>query len=201
MASADMVDGVIRAIAFYFKLTLGELKAAYSISGSHGNHATAKEAQYDMAENLGTKRQCPKCAAKFYDFGATGEITCPKCGKKWSDSGKKPRKAKAVKPAPVAKKPAVKKMLIDPDALPDGLPEVEESGEIELEPIEDDSVEVISLDEVEEHEEKAENDPDSDDAEDEMFTGMPGETKLVDDLEDHIETDEDEEDDESDEEE
>lgn len=29
--------------------------------------------------NLGTKRSCPKCAAKFYDF-AKAQIQCPKCG-------------------------------------------------------------------------------------------------------------------------
>jgi len=28
--------------------------------------------------NLGSKRQCPKCATKFYDFGKD-EIVCPKC--------------------------------------------------------------------------------------------------------------------------
>lgn len=28
--------------------------------------------------NLGTKRTCPKCALKFYDF-AKAEIQCPKC--------------------------------------------------------------------------------------------------------------------------
>ena len=28
--------------------------------------------------NLGTKRTCPKCATKFYDF-AKEEIVCPKC--------------------------------------------------------------------------------------------------------------------------
>ena len=28
---------------------------------------------------LGTKRTCPKCAAKFYDFSRS-PIECPKCG-------------------------------------------------------------------------------------------------------------------------
>ena len=31
------------------------------------------------AVNLGTKRTCPKCALKFYDFSKP-EIQCPKCG-------------------------------------------------------------------------------------------------------------------------
>ncbi len=29
--------------------------------------------------SLGTKRQCPKCSTKFYDFNKE-EIECPKCG-------------------------------------------------------------------------------------------------------------------------
>src|SRR5476651_2593414 len=31
--------------------------------------------------NLGTKRTCPKCTTKFYDF-AKEEIICPKCAAK-----------------------------------------------------------------------------------------------------------------------
>lgn len=31
--------------------------------------------------NLGTKRNCPKCGTKFYDF-AKEEIVCPKCEEK-----------------------------------------------------------------------------------------------------------------------
>ena len=146
-----------------------------------------------MAANLGTKRQCPKCAAKFYDLGATGTIQCPKCRHNWQDGDKKAKsKAKAAKlpPVPAIKKPA-KKLS---DALPDDLPEVEEGDEVaELEPMEDDSVEMVSIEEVEEHEEEKEVDPDGDDAEDEMFTSLSGEDKLVDDLEQYIETDEDEE--------
>jgi len=32
--------------------------------------------------NLGTKRACPKCSAKFYDFGKD-ELVCPKCGEEF----------------------------------------------------------------------------------------------------------------------
>lgn len=148
-----------------------------------------------MAPNLGTKRQCPKCAAKFYDLGASGTITCPKCKHTWKEGDKKPRaKAKPAKPTPPAKKPAPKKVL--GDALPEGvLPDVEEGDEVEeLEPMDDEGVEVISIEEVEEHDEEKEADPESDDAEDEMFTSLSGEEKLVDDLEQYIEKDEDEED-------
>jgi uncharacterized protein (TIGR02300 family) len=38
-----------------------------------------KAASKSPAANLGSKRQCPKCTTKFYDFGKE-EIVCPKCG-------------------------------------------------------------------------------------------------------------------------
>ena len=151
------------------------------------------------AANLGTKRQCPKCAAKFYDFGAADPITCPKCAKTWREQPAdkpKPAKPKKEKAAPVKKKATA-----DFDGLQDGLPEVEDGDELEdLEPIEEEEVEMTSLEEVEEHDEGEEVDPNSDDAEDEMFTEMVGEEKLVDDLEEYIETDADHEEDDGEEE-
>jgi uncharacterized protein (TIGR02300 family) len=39
----------------------------------------APKASATKPVNLGTKRVCPKCAAKFYDF-AKSQIECPKCG-------------------------------------------------------------------------------------------------------------------------
>lgn len=143
-----------------------------------------------MTANLGTKRQCPKCAAKFYDFGATDPITCPKCAKAWTESAAKPKPAKPKKElvAPVKKKKVVSEF---DDNVPSDLPDVEDGEAIEeLEPMEEDEVEMTSLEEVEEHDEE-EGDPNSDDADDEMFAEMVGEEKLVDDLEEYIETDED----------
>ena len=35
--------------------------------------------------NLGTKRTCPKCPAKFYDFNKK-ELTCPKCNTEFDAS-------------------------------------------------------------------------------------------------------------------
>lgn len=155
-----------------------------------------------MAANLGTKRQCPKCGAKFYDLGAKGNITCPKCKHTWEEGKEKKPKAKAKPAAETKKKPTVgarKAALAAPLAgeLPEDLPEIEDGEEVvELDPIEDEGAEIVPLDEVEEHEEEAESDPNSDDAEDEMFTELAEGEKLVDDLEDYIETDEDLEDDE-----
>jgi uncharacterized protein (TIGR02300 family) len=147
-----------------------------------------------MAPNLGTKRVCPKCDAKFYDFGVIDPIKCPKCGKTWTDSAKKKAVAKPLKEAkPI--KPLKKRPADEDELLVEGeLPEVEDADDIE--PIEDEGVEMTSLEEVEEHEEEEESDPNSDDADDEMFAEMVGDEKLVDDLEDHLEDEEDEDEDE-----
>jgi uncharacterized protein (TIGR02300 family) len=145
------------------------------------------------AANLGTKRQCPKCSAKFYDFGAN-PIKCPKCAHSWKEAVE--AKSKPVKPkkeTPV-KKP-VKAVIDEEDTgtMPDDLPEIEDGEEtVEIEPMEEEEVEMTSLEEVGEHEEEAAADPNSDDAEDDMFHEVAGEEKLVDDLEQYIETDDDE---------
>jgi hypothetical protein len=145
--------------------------------------------------NLGSKRVCPKCDAKFYDFGVTTPIKCPKCRHTWTDGAKKKAAApkKEAKPAP---KPIRKIAREDDDLLEiaGDLPDVEDGDAIEeLEPMEDDSVELTSLEEVEEHEEEDESDPNSDDAEDDMFTDLSGD-KIVDDFEEHEEDEEDEDD-------
>lgn len=145
--------------------------------------------------NLGSKRVCPKCDAKFYDFGATTPIKCPKCAHSWSDGAKK--KATAKKEAkPALAKPVRKPPRVDDDLLgmAGDLPDVEDGEAIEeLEPIEDDAVEMTSLEEVEEHEEEEENDPNSDDADDDMFTELAGDNKIVDDFEEHEEEDDEDE--------
>ena len=151
------------------------------------------------SQNLGTKRVCPKCDAKFYDFGAIDPIKCPKCAHSWRDGAKKKAEAKPKKELKPAVKPVRK---VANDELEDvDLPDVEDDDEsIELEEMEDDGVELTSLEEVEEHEEEDEKDLNSDDAEDEMFTGIEGD-KLVDDFEDHLEDEDEDEDEQEDEDE
>ncbi len=157
--------------------------------------------------NLGTKRQCPKCAAKFYDFDAS-PIVCPKCKHSWKMEAVKPSKAKPKK-APEALKPAKKLRPLDDEArLLDGLdlPETLEDGSggaiTELETLEDAMEDVESLDEVEERNEDDDSGAESDDADDDMFMEeMAGQVLVdtLDDLEDE-EEDEDSEDDEEDDE-
>lgn len=143
------------------------------------------------ATNLGTKRQCPKCAAKFYDFGAVNPITCPKCATSWTEQAQSPARPAKPKKDPIPKKKPLR-VGYDDSVPDDALPDVDDSEIEELEPIEDEEVEMASLEEVEEHEEE-DIDPNSDDADDEMFTEFVGEDKLVDDLDEYIETDEDHE--------
>lgn len=147
-----------------------------------------------MSSNLGTKRVCPKCDAKFYDFGAVTPITCPKCAKTWTEGAKKKAPAPKKEPKPTVK--PVRKAADDEEMLGE-LPEVEGDETLEIEPMEDEGVELTSLQEVEEREEE-EADENSDDADDEMFTEMGGE-KIVDDFEEDEEDDEDEDDEDGDE--
>jgi uncharacterized protein (TIGR02300 family) len=51
---------------------------------------------------LGTKRLCPNCGARYYDLGRT-PIICPRCGTQFEAVSSKARPqavAKAAKPAP-----------------------------------------------------------------------------------------------------
>lgn len=191
----------MKPVAFSVWLILTEWVAAYFNYRATSTVCIEPGAYLMTAPNLGTKRQCPKCAAKFYDFGATDPITCPKCAKTWKEEA--PKAAKVIKPkkekAALVKKVPVKSF--DDDDVPNDLPEVEDDELDDMEPMEEEEVEMTSLEEVEEHEEGDEVDPNSDDADDEMFTEMVGEEKLVDDLEDFIETDADHEEDENGEEE
>ncbi len=60
--------------------------------------------------NLGTKRSCPKCALKFYDF-ARPSIQCPKCGTEVDPNAE----LKAFKQPADSKKSKVKSSLRDDD--------------------------------------------------------------------------------------
>jgi len=144
--------------------------------------------------NLGTKRQCPKCAAKFYDFGVVDPITCPKCKKTWREEVA-PKVKKVKKDVPVKAVKPKKKLDDELDGLdmPDDMPVTDDVVD-DIEPMDDEDVEMTSLQEVEEHEEAEENDSNSDDAEDDMFTDLSGDNKIVDDFEDHLEEEEDDED-------
>ena len=81
-----------------------------------------------VSAELGTKRTCPNCAARFYDL-LKDPITCPKCGTSFVAAAILPSKGDLPAVAPMAQKPRV----------------VEES-----EDAENADVELISLEDVEE---------------------------------------------------
>jgi len=76
---------------------------------------------------LGTKRTCPSCAARFYDLGKE-PIECPKCGTTFIAEAILPSKADQVaqmSPPPPREKPAVvEEETADADTI--SLEEVEE---------------------------------------------------------------------------
>lgn len=134
------------------------------------------------AEDLGTKRVCPACSAKFYDFGAVAPFTCPKCAHAFTPEIPKPV---VIEPAP---KPKPKPKPVVKDDQEDEMSE--ELGGIEaLEGFDDEyDDDVVSLEEVEEHQEDSEIDRNSDDADDEMFIDDSNDhEKLVDSLSDYKE--------------
>lgn len=56
--------------------------------------------------DLGTKRVCPSCAAKFYDLGRQ-PVRCPKCGHEYDPEAEDPRVAEKAAPEPAEEeKPA-----------------------------------------------------------------------------------------------
>ena len=70
----------------------------------------AAKAPSSSPAGLGQKRQCPKCATKFYDFGKE-EIICPKCKTEIDPEAL----VQAPKPAPEPKRAA---KVVDTDDEP-----------------------------------------------------------------------------------
>lgn len=89
---------------------------------------------------LGTKRECPECAVKYYDLGRS-PCVCPKCGTSFEPDVAPPsRAAKAEKPKVAAKSeaapPAEKVEVVSLDQLgaeeQDGEEDIEDSDEAAL---------------------------------------------------------------------
>jgi uncharacterized protein (TIGR02300 family) len=59
-----------------------------------------------VSAELGTKRTCPNCAARFYDL-LKDPITCPKCGTAFVAAAILPSKTDYPSVAPLAQKPRV----------------------------------------------------------------------------------------------
>lgn len=105
--------------------------------------ANKKEAPAPTAApvNLGTKRHCPKCSTRFYDF-AKAEVICPKCETKLDPEALNPLAKLAVSP----KKAAPARTEDDDDVVPtakvvgdsdDVIESVDDLGDDEEEIVED----------------------------------------------------------------
>lgn len=159
-----------------------------------------------MTHNLGLKRNCVACAAKFYDLGKN-PAKCPKCGtvNDVNIVSRRRGRAKAVVAADLddpllkekakmetrqakAKKPVKEIEGVDLDAFEDIEPL---AGEDDIEEIEEDDMETLeSLEEIEEG--------DEDDLEEGLEEAEMGDEVLIDDINEEEEEEEDEDEDEDD---
>ncbi len=94
----------------------------------------------------GTKRQCPKCATRFYDLGSDDPVTCIACGNSWAPEPILKSKqtlpfeaAKAEGVVPAAE-PALETDDLDIDADSD---EPAEDADVDIGGDEDDIAEVV----------------------------------------------------------
>lgn len=137
--------------------------------------------------NLGNKRQCPSCGARFYDLGKN-PAACPKCGK-MHDSTIPVRPKRSRSKPPAAPTPAKK-----PVAKPQPVKEIEDVNLAEFEDIEtighDEEIEEIediedidSLGPIEEVGEAGQEEKLEDEAVIEAAPVVPGEV-LIDSAED-----------------
>lgn len=110
--------------------------------------AMAKATQKSTAPvNLGTKRACPKCATKFYDFNKP-ELNCPKCEAaiKVAELATMP---KLPEPKKAPKKELPEEALMESDDLVVGEASSDFESLEDLEDDDDDVVEDIAADEDE----------------------------------------------------
>ncbi|MCI5049659.1 MAG: TIGR02300 family protein [Rickettsiales bacterium] len=131
-----------------------------------------------MNQDLGSKRQCPECQAKFYDLNVA-DVSCPKC------SFALPKAEVVAKKNSAAPKKAPVKAKVEYDDDEDMETLEGMGGVAELEELDDYEDDVEHLREVEDHQEDPDVDINSDDAEDGMFIDELSENgmHLVDDLE------------------
>jgi uncharacterized protein (TIGR02300 family) len=113
------------------------------IDGGRPSYRSAEVAKPEW----GTKRICPSCSTRYYDFGkALGEIACPRCGTNFDpEAFLKTRRARVV--APEKELEPVAADEVDADI---------EVGEEEVETIDEEGEEALPAEEGEEEEEEEE---------------------------------------------
>jgi uncharacterized protein (TIGR02300 family) len=92
----------------------------------------------NAAVSLGTKRTCPQCGTKFYDFNKD-VLVCPKCEAKVDPDSTKVYKAPAEAKKPKAKEGPEAALLESEDIVVEGGDEAFES----VEDLDDDEEEIV----------------------------------------------------------
>ncbi len=112
-------------------------------SATNGSALTNSARQLTVARpDLGMKRQCMNCGAKFYDL-SRNPIVCPKCDTVFQAAAAAP--ARVAAPVAAARRPAVEEEPEVEAAGPElvSLEEVE-AGEAEKDPVIEDDIEVAA---------------------------------------------------------
>lgn len=136
-------------------------------------------------KTLGKKHQCPKCGVRFYDLGVE-PVVCPKCGHRLKVKSARVQVASS-------KIPKAKTFLAHEHE--EFLPELGDAVDVQsLDELEEEVEDVGHLEEVEEHHEESDINPNGDDAEDEMYLDGGLNDALLDDVETYLDEQEEDED-------
>jgi uncharacterized protein (TIGR02300 family) len=129
-----------------------------------------------VSDELGTKRTCPSCAARFYDLNKD-PITCPKCEQAFVAEQLLPSKADLPTRAKPAEKPAAEEVKKDEGELEKD-PVVVSLEDLEDDDTDDDSddeaaaIKDVDLGDTDDDDESDDSDVFLDDEEDESGTGV-----------------------------
>jgi uncharacterized protein (TIGR02300 family) len=88
-----------------------------------------------VSAELGTKRTCPSCAARFYDL-LKNPIVCPKCGVTFVAEALLPSKGEHAAPVHKVREPVVADEAEEADVELVSLEDVDEGGDDEAEDVE-----------------------------------------------------------------
>jgi uncharacterized protein (TIGR02300 family) len=98
-----------------------------------------QEAEIVTKAELGTKRLCPNCGAKYYDLNRS-PIICPRCGTRFELPNATARSRPAAKPeiAPVPEEAEIEKETVETVSLEEADDEAADTGAVEVETADDD---------------------------------------------------------------
>ncbi|WP_108879925.1 TIGR02300 family protein [Anderseniella sp. Alg231-50] len=129
-----------------------------------------------VSDELGTKRTCPSCAARFYDLNKD-PITCPKCDQAFVAEQLLPSKADLPTRAKPAEKPEEEEVKKDEGELEENpavvsLEDLEDDDSDDAEDDEAAAIKDVDLGDTDDDDESDDSDVFLDDEEDESGTGV-----------------------------